>query len=395
MSRHHFMSEAETRTPSSCASSDVSPEPAARDEVKNGAKAVDDDNEIALFRLIARRANTLKTVAAYKYINGASLFDAQRERVLMQNNIKKATDNGLPVLRVLIFAQMQMDFSKHIEQSWVELWQTPGSTLTKEEVEQEVPPDLGAVRSEIMEIDKELYGVRLPAQAGPLNCDQFSAILREEAEVFGVRGVWGNLKFLVPPLCAALSLVREGPDQIPAVSAEPPALPEAKPEPMPPASCSSQLLGLLAERMRSGSPASYSADRELATLRERAEELEGQELPTIGPAEEKLHLALLCFANLQLAVARQLPVPAAPAGPNAEAAATRERQLAALDRGVFAEAAALARSGDEAQRSEALRALRDPNGFQQEEGGPDSGCAIFVSMLREALAEALAAGLKA
>lgn len=104
-----------------------------------------------LFDLIAKRANLMKEVAADKRLKRQGVYVAAREIKLLDNTQKIAKSHSLPVYPLMIFAQMQMDLSKYIEQYWLDSWDRQPQSISRKS------SSLKDLRLKIEHIDGQLY----------------------------------------------------------------------------------------------------------------------------------------------------------------------------------------------------------------------------------------------
>jgi len=95
----------------------------------------------------------LKDVAADKYVTHKSAYDATQELKVLNNVDKLANSVGLDNYSVMLFAQIQMDMSKQIEEYWLDIWNKNPSLAPKPGQYK----GLTVVRSQIQVIDKQLY----------------------------------------------------------------------------------------------------------------------------------------------------------------------------------------------------------------------------------------------
>lgn len=107
----------------------------------------------ALFNLMSHRADLLKDVAANKYCAQQSVYDAKQELAVLNRVACVATDLNLDSENVMLFAQIQMDMSKQIEQNYLNLWQVKPELVPKNYM------SLVELRQKIGDIDQQLYFV--------------------------------------------------------------------------------------------------------------------------------------------------------------------------------------------------------------------------------------------
>lgn len=107
---------------------------------------------VNLFEMIAGRAALIKQVAANKYLSQKPIYDAVQEINVLKQVKKTATEYRLPEAPLLIFAQIQMDMAKHIEQYWMDYW-----TKQPHSFEQETVIPLTQIRERMQATGKLLY----------------------------------------------------------------------------------------------------------------------------------------------------------------------------------------------------------------------------------------------
>lgn len=107
----------------------------------------------ASFDLMSRRAALLKGVAANKYQLGHNIYDASQELNVLQQVDKLAVKLDVERYSLLQYAQLQMDMAKHIEQYWLNLWQSNPLLAPKANQYQ----DLAEVRQQIQALDQQIY----------------------------------------------------------------------------------------------------------------------------------------------------------------------------------------------------------------------------------------------
>lgn len=124
--------------------------------------------------LLLERASLMKEVAAYKWLHAtnhqAVPYSARQERGVLLTAYHTANKLGLSPASVMLFSQIQMDFSKQIEYDWIQRWNTLHSkkralpTLNS-------TPDLDQLRRRIHDIDIKLFPT-LKAQLSHIHaCD--------------------------------------------------------------------------------------------------------------------------------------------------------------------------------------------------------------------------------
>ncbi|MBK2125950.1 hypothetical protein [Fangia hongkongensis] len=111
----------------------------------------DNTNVQTVFNLISSRANLMQSVAADKYTQNKAPYAAAQELKVLNNIEKIAASQKLPLYPLLTFAQIQMDFSKQIEQYWLDKWHENPQSFNQKAV------PLDQIRQEIHSIDSKLY----------------------------------------------------------------------------------------------------------------------------------------------------------------------------------------------------------------------------------------------
>lgn len=108
-----------------------------------------------LFTLMAKRANSMQSVAANKYLvkPQANIYVAPQELKVLQNAQSQAVKLQLESSAFLQFTQIQMDLSKQIEAYWFDYWQNNPKSAPKAGQF----PSLKTVREQIRTIDNQLY----------------------------------------------------------------------------------------------------------------------------------------------------------------------------------------------------------------------------------------------
>ncbi len=104
-----------------------------------------------VFKFVADRAQLMKFVAADKYEQKKPAYAAAQEIKVLNRVEQIAKDQGLPVYPLLIFAQVQMDLSKYIEEYWLDQWRKDPASYQPDKM------SLAQLRNEIGQIDAKLY----------------------------------------------------------------------------------------------------------------------------------------------------------------------------------------------------------------------------------------------
>jgi chorismate mutase-like protein len=87
---------------------------------------LDVDNFTKLCVLINERLELSKEVAAYKYINNLPIEDKAREKIVVENSLKKAEHEHLNSKSVESFFELQITLSKYIQETWFKIWEKKG-----------------------------------------------------------------------------------------------------------------------------------------------------------------------------------------------------------------------------------------------------------------------------
>ncbi len=107
---------------------------------------------------MSQRAALMKDVAAYKWIenHNATAYNASQE-IKVLNSVKSiAIKNHFNVDSVFVFAQIQMDLSKQIENYWLNYWNNPNTPPIKKPTKNNVI-SLSKLRTKIIAIDSKLF----------------------------------------------------------------------------------------------------------------------------------------------------------------------------------------------------------------------------------------------
>jgi chorismate mutase-like protein len=121
-----------------------------------------------LFELVASRSQYLESVAAYKYYNQQSVYDATQEQAVLTAVARYAKQLGLEEQSSLVFAQLQMDLAKQMEVQSIVSWQSGA---------QKVPPvatlpTLTQLRHDLRHHDSLLYSALAAAIPVLASCNQ-------------------------------------------------------------------------------------------------------------------------------------------------------------------------------------------------------------------------------
>lgn len=125
--------------------------------------------------LIVRRIALADPVARSKWLNGTPIDDPHREEVVIDDAVRRATEQGTDTAVVERVFRAQIEASKTVQRGLIEEWtQHPDAAPT-------AAPDLGAVRSELDEIGGSLVAALHDAASvaeGP-ECPSIVAAERE------------------------------------------------------------------------------------------------------------------------------------------------------------------------------------------------------------------------
>ena len=77
-----------------------------------------------VFDLMVQRTKLMEGVAAYKFTQKQQPYDAATELKVLLNVRKIAEDNKLDPSDLMVFAQIQMDQAKQVQQYWLNYWNT-------------------------------------------------------------------------------------------------------------------------------------------------------------------------------------------------------------------------------------------------------------------------------
>ncbi len=104
---------------------------------------------------IALRASLMKEVAAIKYNakdkGGVSLYDAAQEVAVLKNIADMSATWQLSKTALLLFAQVQMDMAKQIQEYWFNVWKAQKKSHIK------TPYSLVKIREKIKAVNETLY----------------------------------------------------------------------------------------------------------------------------------------------------------------------------------------------------------------------------------------------
>jgi chorismate mutase-like protein len=114
----------------------------------------------AITGLIAERLALMEQVAAYKYLNGVSVEDPEREAVVIAHATERAAEAGLDSEAMAAFFAAQIEAAKAIQRCWIARWQVAPDTAPEE------APDLALeIRPRLIEIGNALTAAIADAKA--------------------------------------------------------------------------------------------------------------------------------------------------------------------------------------------------------------------------------------
>ena len=113
------------------------------------AQTIESPSTVSLINLLNQRFALIEQVAANKRDNIDSVYDANREKQVLENAKYEAELNHLDVQRVLQFAQIMMDVSKQLEYAYIMHWQAKHITP-------KVKYSLTQIRGKLLAIDSEI-----------------------------------------------------------------------------------------------------------------------------------------------------------------------------------------------------------------------------------------------
>lgn len=121
------------------------------------------DNFTNLCVLINKRLELAKEVAAYKYKNNLHIEDKKRERIVINNSIFQATNEGLLPETIESFFKIQITLSKHIQEEWFKHWKSQGFPKNYRIVKlrEEIRPKLNIIGNEIIKTIKIVVARKL------------------------------------------------------------------------------------------------------------------------------------------------------------------------------------------------------------------------------------------
>ena len=113
------------------------------------AQAIESLSTVKLINLLKQRFSLIEQVAANKRENIGSVYDANREKQVLENAKCEAQLNHLDVQSVLQFTQIMMDVSKQLEYAYIMHWQAKRITP-------KVTYSLTQIRGKLLAIDAEI-----------------------------------------------------------------------------------------------------------------------------------------------------------------------------------------------------------------------------------------------
>lgn len=138
-----------------------------------------------VFNLMAQRTMLMKGVAAYKFTQKQQSYDANTELKVLNNVHKIATTNKLDSSDLMVFAQIQMDQAKQIQQYWLTYW----NAHTDDQPDPAITPGIDSLRQQIDAIDAKLY-TQLMANLPNLQiCSQAEMRKQMNTAYSGIHGI--------------------------------------------------------------------------------------------------------------------------------------------------------------------------------------------------------------
>lgn len=108
-------------------------------------------NEI--FSLLAQRNNLEEGVAAYKFIQKKPIFDSGIELNALNDTFKRAQENKINPNDLMVFAQIQMDQAKFIQQYWTNIWIMHPDM----QPDPDITPGIDTLKAQINALDNKIY----------------------------------------------------------------------------------------------------------------------------------------------------------------------------------------------------------------------------------------------
>lgn len=143
-------------------------------------------NEV--FSLIAQRSSLEEGVAAYKFIQKKPVYDASVELNALTNIRKIAVANQVNPNDLMVFAQIQMDQAKFIQQYWINFW----TTNADNQPDPAITPSIDSLKSQINALDDKMYS-QLITNINELQVCSQDEMLKQMTKANGkIRGIPQN-----------------------------------------------------------------------------------------------------------------------------------------------------------------------------------------------------------
>ncbi|MBX9865701.1 MAG: hypothetical protein K2Y14_02220 [Burkholderiales bacterium] len=138
-----------------------------------------------VFDLMVQRTKLMEGVAAYKFTQKQQPYDAATELKVLSNVHKIAEDNKLDPSDLMVFAQIQMDQAKQVQQYWLNYWGTHATN----QPDPAITPGIDSLRQQINAIDAKLYSKLIANLANLQICSQAEMRKQMSAAYTDVRGI--------------------------------------------------------------------------------------------------------------------------------------------------------------------------------------------------------------
>lgn len=138
-----------------------------------------------LFATMAARSALMEGVAAYKFINKQSVYDAPRELKVLQNTQDIAKKNKIDSGDLMVFAQIQMDQAKFIQDYWIARW----NANTDNQPDPEVTPGIDSLRKQINALDDKIYTQLINNLSDIEICNQPTILKHLDKAFSNVKGI--------------------------------------------------------------------------------------------------------------------------------------------------------------------------------------------------------------
>jgi chorismate mutase-like protein len=141
-----------------------------------------------LFATMAARSALMEGVAAYKFINKQTVYDAPRELKVLQNTQDIAKKNKIDSGDLMVFAQIQMDQAKFIQDYWIARW----NANTDNQPDPEVTPGIDSLRKQINALDDKIYTQLINNLSDIEICNQPTILKHLDKAFANVKGIPQN-----------------------------------------------------------------------------------------------------------------------------------------------------------------------------------------------------------